>query len=121
MSASIAAALAPLLPLNVRENLTALLNRLVRDEIAHVDRKGYYIVDNITISQIEQRLASALRMRWARGLRGGPDAGADGPKAYYGDASGEPARRRRPTALERYLTHVPEPEEVAGAMAERPR
>ena len=69
-----------LLPLNVRENLTALLNRLVRDEIAHVDRKG-----------------------------------------YYGDPSGEPARRRRPSALERYLTHIPEPEEVAAAPGERAR
>lgn len=111
-----------LLPLNVRENLTALLNRLVRDEIAHVDRKGYYLVDNITISQIEQRLAAAMRMRWARGPRfGGAEAGADGPKSYYGDPSGEPARRRRPSALERYLTHLPEPEEVAAAPGERSR
>jgi hypothetical protein len=108
-----------LLPLNVRENLTALLNRLVRDEIAHVDRKGKYIVDNITISQIEQRLATAMRMRWARGPRG-PEAGADGPKSYYGDG-GEPARRRRPSALERYLTHVPEPDETSAAPTERPR
>ena len=116
------AATLALLPLNVRENLTALLNRLVRDEIAHVDRKGYYLVDNITISQIEQRLAAAMRMRWGRGPRfGGADAGADGPKSYYGDPTGEPARRRRPSALERYLTHLPEPEEVAAAPGERAR
>ncbi len=109
-----------LLPLNVRENLTALLNRLVRDEIAHVDRKGNYVVDNITLSQIEQRLGGALRMRWSRGPRG-PEGGVDGPKTYYGDSVGEPARRRRPSALERYLTHAPEAEQAAAAPSERPR
>ncbi|MGA8170023.1 MAG: hypothetical protein WB816_04205 [Methylocystis sp.] len=108
-----------LLPLNVRENLTALLNRLVRDEIAHVDRKGHYVVDNVTISQVEQRLHGAMRMRWSRGPRGS-DAGADGPKTYYGDAF-EPVRRRRPSALERYLTHIPETGEIAAAPADRPR
>ncbi len=94
------------LPTNVRENLVAMLNRLVRDEIAHVDRKGFYVVDNVTVAQIETRLAAALRPRWGARLRAagldGRDAPADGPKSYYGD--GDAKRRRRPSALERYLT-----------------
>jgi len=97
------------LPVNVRENLTAMLNRLVRDEIAHVDRKGFYVVDNATISQIETRLLAGMRSRWgARALRaiGAPEAPPTGPKAYYGELGGE-AKRRRPTALERYLVQDP--------------
>lgn len=95
------------LPINVRENLIAVLNRLVRDEIAHVDKRGFYVVDNVTISQIETRLTASLRGRWgARALRAataGAESAADGPKAYYGEFSSEARRRRRPTALERYL------------------
>jgi hypothetical protein len=95
-----------LLPLNARENLTALLNRLVRDEIAHVDRRGFYVVDNMTIAQIEQRLLHGLRMRWpTKSARGGLEAYPDGPQAYY--VGGAP-RRRRPSALERYLSPSPE-------------
>ena len=98
------------LPISVRENLVAMLNRLVRDEIAHVDRKGFYVVDNVTISQIESRLFVGLRPRWSarfRGLGGdtrGQDQLADGPNSYYSDISGEVKRRRRPSALERYMT-----------------
>ncbi|MFY9627650.1 MAG: hypothetical protein WAK03_05780 [Methylocystis sp.] len=100
-----------LLPVNVRENLTALLNRLVRDEIAHVDRRGYYVVDNVTLAQIEQRLVQGLKMRWPlRSLGVGSDLGANGPRAYYGGAPGEAVRRRRPSALERYLAHSPDVE-----------
>jgi hypothetical protein len=91
-----------LLPQNVRDNLTAALNRLVRDEIAHVDRQGAYVVDNLTISQIEARLTAALRPRALRAARYGLD-GANGPRAWYSDAALAGARRRRPTALERYL------------------
>jgi hypothetical protein len=98
------------LPINVRENLIALLNRLVRDEIAHVDRKGFYVVDNITVSQVESRLYASMRPRaLARALRAAGERGlegADGPKNYYGDLAGEVKRRRRPSALERYL--IPE-------------
>jgi len=94
-------ALAP----NVRENLVAILNRLVRDEIAHVDRKGNYIVDNVTVSQIDSRLYAAMRPRAARALRFAAEGGAGGggPRAYYADPAMAGARRRRPTALERYL------------------
>ncbi len=98
-----------LLPLNVRENLTALLNRLVRDEIAHVDRRGFYMVDNVTLSQVEQRLVHGMKLRWPlRSARAGFDSSSDGPKAYYAGPMGEIARRRRPSALERYLTHATE-------------
>ena len=94
-------ALAP----NVRDNLVAMLNRLVRDEIAHVDRKGAYVVDNVTVSQVEARLHAALRPRALRAARYALEgvAGGGGPRAYYSDPVLANARRRRPTALERYL------------------
>ena len=59
--------------LSVRENLIAILNRMVRDEIAHVDRKGAYLVDNVTISQVESRLFAAMKPR-AVILSGGPES-----------------------------------------------
>ncbi|MEK8092107.1 hypothetical protein WOC76_06165 [Methylocystis sp. IM3] len=95
-----------LLAPNVRDNLVAILNRLVRDEIAHVDRRGVYVVDNVTISQVEARLYAAMKPR-ARAARLGLDSLANGPRAYYSDPVLARARRRRPTALERYLS--PEP------------
>jgi hypothetical protein len=95
---------------NVRDNLVAILNRLVRDEIAHVDRKGAYVVDNVTISQVESRLFAATKPRAFRAARYALDgAAAGGPRAYYGDVVLASARRRRPTALERYLTQEPGP------------
>jgi hypothetical protein len=97
------------LPPTVRDNLTAILNRLVRDEIAHVERSGAYVVDNVTISQVEQRLYAALKPRSGRALRhslgqalDGGEEGA-GPRAFYADPIAARSRRRRPTALERYL------------------
>jgi len=93
-----------LLPPNVRDNLVAILNRLVRDEIAHVDRRGAYVVDNVTVSQVESRLFAAMKPRALRaryGLDG--SAASGGPRAYYSDVVLASARRRRPTALERYL------------------
>ncbi len=87
---------------NVRDNLLAILNRLVRDEIAHVDRRGCYVVDNVTISQVEARLYAALKPRGR--ARYGLDGQAGGPRAYYSDPVLARARRRRPTALERYLS-----------------
>ncbi len=98
------------LPPGVRENLTAILNRLVRDEIAHVARSGAYVVDNITIAQAEQRLNAALRQRGGRALRSTFGQTLDGleedagPRAFYADPIAARSRRRRPTALERYLT-----------------
>jgi hypothetical protein len=108
-----------LLPLtqNVRDNLSAMLNRLVRDEIAHVNRKGSYVVDNVTISQVESRLFAAMKPRALRAARyalEGSAAGA-GPRAYYSDAVLARARRRRPTSLERYLS--PETAPVEGGHA----
>ena len=98
------------LPPAVRDTLTAILNRLVRDEIAHVERSGAYVVDNATIAQMEQRLHAALKPRGGRGLRHGLGQALDGgeegtgPRAYYADPIAARSRRRRPTALERYLT-----------------
>ena len=96
------------LPPAVRENLTAILNRLVRDEIAHVERSGAYIVDNVTIAQVEQRLHAALKPRCARALRYVLEGGGDGagPRAFYADPIAARTRRRRPSALERYLAEA---------------
>jgi hypothetical protein len=99
---------------NVRDNLVAILNRLVRDEIAHVDRKGNYVVDNLTVTQVESRLFAALKPRALRAARYALEGAAagGGPRAYYGDPVLANARRRRPTALERYLSQeaaAPEP------------
>jgi hypothetical protein len=89
---------------DVRENLVAILNRLVRDEIAHVDRKGAYVVDNVTISQVESRLFAAMKPRALRHARFGGGGDGGGPQAYYADPTQSHARRRRPSALERYLS-----------------
>ncbi len=105
------------LPPNVQENLLAILNRLVRDEIAHVDRKAHYVVDNLTVGQIESRLFAALRPRAARALRLAAEGGTIGPRAYYAELAASATRRRRPTALERYLTPDGAPADL-GAPAE---
>ncbi|WP_020561382.1 hypothetical protein [Methylocystis rosea] len=98
------------LPPNVRDNIMAILNRLVRDEIAHVDRKGAYLVDNITVGQIEARLFAALKPRSARALHYAADGViASGPRAYYADAAAANLPRRRSGALERYLIAEPSP------------
>jgi hypothetical protein len=104
---------------DVRDNLVAILNRLVRDEIAHVDRKGAYVVDNVTISQVESRLFAAMKPRALRAARfGGEGEGDGGPQAYYADAAHAATRRRRPSALERYLTmDTPPVEPGSGATA----
>ncbi len=92
------------LPPNVGDNLVAILNRLVRDEIAHVDRKGAYVVDNVTVAQVESRLFAALKPRAARAMRFAMEGGAsNGPRAYYADAAAAGLPRRRSNALERYL------------------
>lgn len=100
------------LPPDVRENLVAILNRLVRDEIAHVDRKGAYVVDNVTISQAESRLFAAMKPRALRAARFGGEE-REGPQAYYADAALARSRRRRPSALERYLAPDAPPAEPA--------
>jgi hypothetical protein len=102
------------LPPNVHDNIMAILNRLVRDEIAHVDRKGAYLVDNVTIAQIEARLFSALKPRAARALQHAADGAGNGPRAYYSDAGAAHLPRRRCGALERYLIAEP------GQMDRRP-
>lgn len=99
-----------LLAHNVRDNLVALLNRLVRDEIAHVDRKGAYVVDNVTIAQAEARLFAAMKPRALRAARYALEGAAagGGSRAYYADPVLAQSRRRRPTALERYLAPAQE-------------
>jgi hypothetical protein len=77
----------------------------VRDEIAHVDRRGAWLVDNATMAQIETRLQAALKPRSGRALRLALDGDGEdaGPRACYGDPVASRLRRRRATALERYL------------------
>lgn len=89
------------LPVDVRSNLIGLLNRLVREGAAHLDRRGVYSLDNRTLSEVESRLAVALK----RASRGG--AAAARMEALAAElASQEGVRggwRRRRSALDRYL------------------
>ena len=41
------------LPVDARSNLIGLLNRLVREGVAHLDRKGVYLLDNRTLAEVE--------------------------------------------------------------------
>lgn len=107
-----------LLAPNVRDNLIAILNRLVRDEIAHVDRRGAYVVDNVTVSQVESRLFAAMKPRALR-ARFGLEGSGGGPRAYYSDPVLASARRRRPSALERYLSPERTPAEQDAESAGR--
>jgi hypothetical protein len=47
-------------PINVQANLVGLLNRLVRERIAYIDRRGAYMLDNRTLAGVEVRLAAAV-------------------------------------------------------------
>jgi hypothetical protein len=89
------------LPVEARSNLTGLLNRLVREGVAHLDRKGVYSLDDRTLAEVEERLAAALK----RASRGG--AAAARMEALAAElAAQEGARggwRRRRSALDRYL------------------
>jgi uncharacterized protein YecE (DUF72 family) len=90
---------------NVRENLIALLNRMVRDDAAHIDRKGVYIADNATITEIEAGLFSVLKPRAARSLNDALNTSArsDSAQNFYSDPTAGQIHRRRPSALARYL------------------
>ena len=44
------------LPLEVRENLMALLNRMIRDGTAHVDSEDSYLIDNSVLKQMEEHV-----------------------------------------------------------------
>jgi hypothetical protein len=59
----------------------------------------------VTISQVESRLFAALKPRALRAARYAMEGSAagGGPRAYYADTVLANARRRRPSALERYL------------------
>ncbi|MBY6239697.1 hypothetical protein [Methylosinus sp. Sm6] len=101
------------LPVDARSNLIGLLNRLVREDVAHLDRKGVYNLDNRTLAEVEARLALALQ----RASRGGAasarmEALAAELAARDGARSGW---RRRRSALDRYLTpRFPAPAEEDG-------
>lgn len=89
------------LPENVKSNLIGLLNRLVREKIAQLDRKGIYILDNRTLAEIETRLTLALK----RASRGGA-ARSDVVAAELAmqDNAAHGFWRRRRSALDRYLS-----------------
>lgn len=88
------------LPDHIRDNLVGLLNRLVREEIAYLGRKGAYILDNRTLAEVETRLAIALKRAGARAF-----ARAELVSPLETDAQGNigGAWRRRRSALDRYL------------------
>ena len=44
------------LPSEVRENLKAFMNRMVRQDRAHVSRRGVYVIENSTIHEFEAEL-----------------------------------------------------------------
>jgi Skp family chaperone for outer membrane proteins len=91
------------LPENVRDNLVGLLNRLVREEIAHIDRKGHYILDNRTLAEVETRLAAALKRAGARASTRREIAWT--PEALVQDQSKDRGVwRRRRSILDRYLS-----------------
>lgn len=88
------------MPVEVRSNLVGLLNRLVREQIAHLDRKGVHILDNRTLAEVEARLAVALK----RASRGAAAARMDALAAELAAADGaQSGWKRRRSALDRYL------------------
>lgn len=105
------------LPENIRDNLIGLLNRLVREEIAYIDRKGVYILDNRTLAEVETRLAIASRRAGTRASRGLAASGraASSIEAELQDKATGAWRRRR-SALDRYLSpRFPDPSSRADA------
>jgi hypothetical protein len=88
------------LPVDARSNLIGLLNRLVRDGVAQLDRKGVYILDNGTLAEVETRLAQALK-RASRG--GAASARMEALAAELAAQDGARGWRRRRSALDRYL------------------
>jgi hypothetical protein len=101
------------LPVDARSNLIGLLNRLVREGVAHLDRKGVYLLDNRTLAEVEARLAQALK-RASRG--GAASARMEALAAELSAQDGARGWRRRRSALDRYLMpRFPAPaEEDAG-------
>lgn len=89
------------LPETIRDNLTGLLNRLVREEIAHIDRNDVYILDNRTLAEVETRLALALKRAGARALR---RAASPIEADMRGQVGAGGVWRRGRSALDRYLT-----------------
>jgi hypothetical protein len=87
------------LPVDARSNLVGLLNRLVRENVAHLDRKGVYIIDNRTLAEVEARLAVALK----RASRGAAAARMDALAAELAASDVRGGWRRRRSALDRYL------------------
>ncbi|WP_159731334.1 hypothetical protein [Methylosinus sp. Ce-a6] len=90
------------LPIDVRSNIIGLLNRLVREGIASLDRKGVYLLDNRTLVEVEAKLSHALK----RASRGSVAAEVAALTAELGarDGSARGFWRRRRSALDRYLT-----------------
>jgi len=81
------------LPDHVRSNLVALLNRLVRERIAYLDRRGAHVLDNRTLASVEARLAAAIeRSRMRRSDWFEPSG------QVRRDAGGSRLRRRAPLA-----------------------
>lgn len=91
------------LPENIRDNLIGLLNRLVREEIAYIDRRGAYILDNRTLGEVETRLAIALKRAGARASVWRETVPPIATETQGGVGPNGAWRRRR-SALDRYLT-----------------
>ena len=90
------------LPIDVRSNIVGLLNRLVREGVASLDRKGVYLLDNRTLAEVEAKLSLALKRASCGSIAAEVAALTAGLGARDGSARG--FWRRRRSALDRYLT-----------------
>ena len=72
----------------------------MREGVAHLDRKGVYLLDNRTLAEVEARLAQALKRA---SLGGAASARMEALAAELSAQDGARGWRRRRSALDRYL------------------
>lgn len=93
------------LPDEVRDNLSGLLNRLVRAGHAYVDRKGEYILDDRTLIEAEARLEAALKRQRLLAATVGAPGRFSALSGFAEDGDG--VWRRGRGALARYILPSP--------------
>jgi hypothetical protein len=100
------------LPDEVRDNLSGLLNRLVRAGHAYVDRKGEYILDDRTLIEAETRLEAAMKRQRLLAATVGAPGRFSALSGFAEDSDG--VWRRGRGALSRYFLPSPLAPAVAG-------
>ncbi len=93
------------LPDEVRDNLSGLLNRLVRAGHAYVDRKGEYILDDRTLIEAETRLEAAMKRQRLLAATVGAPGRFSALSGFAEDSDG--VWRRGRGALSRYFLPSP--------------